>query len=464
MNKYDHQLTKPHLRNALVHRVGRYYHTYAIGRALGYYRPRTLPGVWCARIHRGAKIYQRHCLGFADDVQDANGTNVITFDRALAKAKEWCARPEQSNFSPGPKPTGPIKELIACPCGPVYTVGHALAEYVEWKRTFAAKSTFQALLPMLNIYVYPRLGTIPVVDLAADDIRHLMEYVVSTPTMAYFRRYGFSFNPAIMDAETRRRRRNTANHVLSILKGALNLAWEQGKIADDRPWRRVPNFKAVRRARIDFLTRDECRDLIVACNPVFRPIVMALLYTGCRISELMDLQAEDVSRVRMAVHIKKSKFYSSRHISLPEEGYSFFKSLSFGKDRQTLLFLRPSGEPWTRHFLCKELKWALARADLSNGLVFHTLRHTYASLRLQEGVSPVAVARQMGHRDVRTVLQIYAHCTDDFIDEEIRKRFTPIIEGDPVLTSLFESDGGAVAMLDDSAKQAQAASPWRTAR
>jgi hypothetical protein len=175
MNKYDHQLTKPHLRNALKYRSGRYFHTFAIGRALGYRRRRKPPGMWIARIHRGDKIYQRHCLGFADDVQDADGSNVFTFDQALAKAQEWCARPEQSNFSPDPKPIGLVKELIACPCGPVYTVGHALAEYVEWKRTFAAKSTFQAMLPVLNIYVYPRLGTIAAEDLTADDIRELME-------------------------------------------------------------------------------------------------------------------------------------------------------------------------------------------------------------------------------------------------------------------------------------------------
>jgi integrase len=249
-----------------------------------------------------------------------------------------------------------------------------------------------------------------------------------------------------------------------MLKGALNLAWEHEKIADDRAWRRVPNFKGVCLARIDFLTSDECRNLIMACNPVFRPIIMALLYTGCRIAELLDLRAEDVSRVRMAVHIKKSKFYCSRHISLPEEGYRLFKSLSFGKDRQTILFLRPNGDAWTKHFLYKELKCALGRANLSNGLVFHTLRHTYASLRLQEGVSPVAVARQLGHRDVRTVLQIYAHCTDDFIDEEFRKRFTPIIEGDPVLSALIEEDGEALSVVKTKRKPVQAALSRRIAR
>jgi integrase len=73
-------------------------------------------------------------------------------------------------------------------------------------------------------------------------------------------------------------------------------------------------------------------------------------------------------------------------------------------------------------------KRALQEVGLPDRYVFHTMRHTYASLRLQEGISPIAVARQLGHRHVRTVMQTYAHCTDDVLDQEIREKFiAPIL-------------------------------------
>jgi integrase len=48
-------------------------------------------------------------------------------------------------------------------------------------------------------------------------------------------------------------------------------------------------------------------------------------------------------------------------------------------------------------------------------LKFHALRHTYASLCINAGIQPIAIAKLMGHRDVKTTLSVYAHLinTDD---------------------------------------------------
>ena len=113
--------------------------------------------------------------------------------------------------------------------------------------------------------------------------------------------------------------------------------------------------------------------------------------------------------------------------------------------------------------LDKGRRRAFARANLPTGLVYHTLRHTYASFRLQEGVSPIAVARQMGHKDVRTVMEYYAHCTDDFIDREIRKRFISILDSDQTLYELIESDQESETIASIEQRNIQTASLQRTA-
>ena len=51
---------------------------------------------------------------------------------------------------------------------------------------------------------------------------------------------------------------------------------------------------------------------------------------------------------------------------------------------------------------------AKKRAEL-DGMIFHDLRHTYASLLIAAKVQPMVVAAQLGHRDARLVLQRYGH-------------------------------------------------------
>ena len=58
--------------------------------------------------------------------------------------------------------------------------------------------------------------------------------------------------------------------------------------------------------------------------------------------------------------------------------------------------------------------------------VFHGLRHTYASDLIRQGVPLEVVARQLGHADTRTVSQTYGHIAEQFREEQIRIRFSPL--------------------------------------
>jgi integrase len=60
----------------------------------------------------------------------------------------------------------------------------------------------------------------------------------------------------------------------------------------------------------------------------------------------------------------------------------------------------------------------------------HSLRHSAAALMIDQGANPVAVQRRLGHRDIRTTLQLYGH------------RFP---EQDDVLTARLEALRASVA-------------------
>jgi integrase len=100
-----------------------------------------------------------------------------------------------------------------------------------------------------------------------------------------------SYAPAGRDAI--RKRRATANRVLTVLKAALNHAWREGTVPTDDAWRRVSPFKGVDSPVIQYLSEEEVRRLVNACAADFRDLVRGALLTGCRYGELIGLRAAD---------------------------------------------------------------------------------------------------------------------------------------------------------------------------
>jgi len=68
---------------------------------------------------------------------------------------------------------------------------------------------------------------------------------------------------------------------------------------------------------------------------------------------------------------------------------------------------RNSGTPLDHHNVAKRFRRLLKRAGLSGHFHLHCLRHTYASLLLQDGVSPAYVQEQLGHASVELTVGTY---------------------------------------------------------
>jgi integrase/recombinase XerD len=425
------QLADRQFRTGLRRRYAPYFAIITIGRRLGYHRNAKGVGYWIAavRVH-SAEHYKRKRLGRADDDLEPDGSRVLTLAQAVEAAQDWFAQPEVVAVSTDTMPVRCSQELKFCPSGDVYTVGHCIAEFLEWKRNFGARASYLACVSMTNRYIVPRLAGIPVADLTSDDLRCLMLEIESTPAMIGSRVREFTVPPETMEKDVRRRRQVTANNTFSMLRTALDMAWQEGKVADDGAWRRVKRFRNVDKARVEFLTHDEACSLLAICPPELRRIILAALYTGGRVTELLELRVRDLNRERMAIYIHPLKTYRGRHVALPEEGYAFFEELAQARGGAEKLLVRDSGVPWTSSSgPSSMLKAVCKQIGLSDKIVFHSLRHTYASWLIQAGTPVVVVARQLGHSNINTVVRTYAHCADDFYDEELRKRYRPHLRG-----------------------------------
>lgn len=421
---------QPNIRTTLQRKKDPYFYKISDGKFLGYRRPKRGAGTWIAQIRFGRPERQKRLtFAKADDETAANGKDVLTFEEALIFANGWFNQPYQLKFYQ-PKALRVRQEgLIVCPCGQDYTVNHALADFLAWKREHESSTGFYPTVCRFNRYVVPVIGTIPLSELKPMHLYGMMHEAVKGGRNRSHASHGE------MDAEVLRRRRLSANYVMCNVRSALNQAWENGKVDDDKGWRPVRLFRGVTKPRVDMLSHSQCLALLRHCDPDIRELVLGGLYTGCRVGELIKIQAEDLNRHRASLFIRPYKTNRARHVALPEEGFDFFRGLAHGRGRNEKLFRSSAGMPWRIGGYAERFKEALQRAGQPTHYVFHVLRHTYASLLIQNNASPLAVARQLGHAGLQTVMKTYAHCADDFVDVEIRNKFEPIISADPQLAS-----------------------------
>lgn len=203
-------------------------------------------------------------------------------------------------------------------------------------------------------------------------------------------------------------------------------------------------------ARTLFLSREECRTLLGHCTPALSQLVLAGLYTGCRVGELGSLRVSDVGREVYGLHVAAFKLAPARFVFLPDEAMAFFLTLCEGKKPGDRLLLSDKGKAWTRQH-ANLFRRAVTLSGLPADFSFHGLRHTYASDLVRNGVPLSLVARQLGHSDTRSVSATYGHLAEQFREEQIRVRFSPLSETyrekatrqAPVLEALWKSVHGS---------------------
>jgi integrase len=422
----EHELADRQFRKTIPPKWEVYYIQISSGRCFGYRRTPKCGGRWVARLRvTTGSFYRERVMGLADDARRADGRRVLTYEQAKQQALQWFKSPEFYDIRAEERPGGWQSNLNVCPIGEDYTVAHAMRDYCAWKKDFGAKQSFYASVSRANVYTVPLLGSILCEDLTPQHCRSLLLYVEGSVLHRAGGTRLTQVDPRTLDPEVRRKRRIAANNTFTDFRSALNMAFGDGKITSNAAWRNVKIFRSVNRARSDILTWEQAKRLVDLATPEFRRLILAALYTGCRLSELFMMRVGDIEPTRMAIYIRPVKCYRGRTIALPEEGYHFFRALAEGRNNDSPLIRRNQDWPWTTSYVADHFKRMSQTIGLPKTFVFHCLRHTYASLLLRANTPVIVVARQLGHLNIETTLRMYAHVTDDFMDHEFRARYKP---------------------------------------
>jgi len=177
------------------------------------------------------------------------------------------------------------------------------------------------------------------------------------------------------------------------------------------------------------LSQEEVRAVLQQVRiPTYRACLTTIYACGLRLSEGRCLQIPDVDSARMLLHIH-GKAKKDRYVPLPTGILSMLRELwkthrspvwVFPIPRRDKIWHRPgeTGVPVSVDAVQSAFRHALKRTGISKRAHVHTLRHSYATHLLENGINLRVIQELLGHRSPATTA-IYTHLTAEVRSEAV---------------------------------------------
>lgn len=169
------------------------------------------------------------------------------------------------------------------------------------------------------------------------------------------------------------------------------------------------------------LTRDEIDSLLATITNAKYKLMVALAYgAGLRVGELVRLRVKDVDLAELTLHLKATKGSKDRITLIPTKLKPQLDFILSAKPLNDYVFESERGGRLTERSIQKVFENALVAANIKKSATFHSLRHSFATHLLQNGVDVRYVQVLLGHSNIRTT-QIYTQVTNP----SLRKIISP---------------------------------------
>lgn len=172
---------------------------------------------------------------------------------------------------------------------------------------------------------------------------------------------------------------------------------------------KLPSIKREKKLPV-VLNRSECRALFKAPDLLKHRVMLSLMYSaGLRAREVSRLELKDIDSGRMMIHIRRSKYNKDRYVPLSPLILEGLRKYYYACQPVQYLFNgQEPGSPLSVRGMQWALRESVKKCKLQKGITLHTLRHSYATHLLEEGMDIVTIKDLLGHERIDTTL-IYLH-------------------------------------------------------
>ncbi len=285
------------------------------------------------------------------------------------------------------------------------TIRQVAAAYTQDLSSRRKPITAARISTAINNHILPVFGDRPIATLTAADVRAWENELISSSMLA----------PA------------TIRYVVGRLAAICNFAVRLYGLASNPvhaagPLQLSPSSPSATPHALRFWTLPQFQSFITSeLPPQYITLFCLLFWTGCRVGEALALTLRDYDREAQTLRIDKtvSVVSASRKYIQPPKTVASVRTIALPSFLCDILddWIRSTDmqNPGDMFFLFSyntPIEIFLHKRAATCGLPtirVHDLRHSHASLLVHLGFPPIVIRDRLGHRDIQTTLNIYAH-------------------------------------------------------
>jgi len=200
------------------------------------------------------------------------------------------------------------------------------------------------------------------------------------------------------------------NPIVGALRFFYGTTLGQKELAEQIPFaRKEDSLPAI-------LSREQIMQLLRAePNLKMRTAFTTIYAAGLRVSEVVALTVRDIDSARMVIRIQQAKGRKDRYVMLSEQLLAILRTYWKRTRPPHWLFPGPDpSRPVTTRWLQRTFRRAADAAGLEGTVTVHTLRHSFATHLLEQGVDIRVIQDLLGHRQITSTTR-YARVALDII-------------------------------------------------
>lgn len=156
----------------------------------------------------------------------------------------------------------------------------------------------------------------------------------------------------------------------------------------------------------EILTLQEMRKLIESTLNIKHKLILKLLYgCGLRVSEIVNLQKQDVNFNEDLIHVRLAKGKKDRFVKIPSSVKRDLENY-YEINNSNILFPSNQRGKLTKDTIQKIVQNSAKKARIKKRVYPHLLRHSFATHLLEQGIDLRIIQKLLGHSDIKTT-QIY---------------------------------------------------------
>lgn len=151
------------------------------------------------------------------------------------------------------------------------------------------------------------------------------------------------------------------------------------------------------------LSKDEIAMIINCTKNIKHKLLLALTYgSGMRVSEVVNVKVGDIDLKQLSIHVKDAKGGKDRVTVIPEKLSDDLKIIMSCKRPGEFLFESERGGKLTTRTAQLVFEKSLKSAGILKPATFHSLRHSFATHLLENGVDVRYIQKLLGHASIST--------------------------------------------------------------